>query len=230
MPLEKQNSFIHDPLPQSVYDSYNEFIFSKDKKLFAKLASKLKFCELTLNIPGNIIELGVFKGSGIMAWLKANALLSNNHKHVYGFDIFDSEKLVSSIDTSDSKLMSDLFTKRNFNPNGYSDILIEIAKNSGFNNLSLIVGNVLETIPLFLEKNPGFRASIINFDLDTYTPTIFCLEKLWDRLVPGGIILFDEYAINEWTESDAVDEFLLKKNLNLISTPYYAPSAYLIKK
>lgn len=229
MVLDQQNSFIHDPLPQFVYDSYNEFILSSDEKLFAKLASKLKFCELTLNIPGNIVELGVFKGSGVMAWLKANALLSKNQKHIYGFDIFNSDKLVSSIDTSDSNLMSDLFKKRNFNPNGYSDVLIEIAKNAGFDNLSLVVGNVLETIPIFLEKNPGFRASIINFDLDTYKPTIFCLEKLWDRLVKGGILIFDEYAINEWTESDAVDEFLVKKNLKLISTPYFAPSAYLIK-
>ena len=56
MVLDQQNSFIHDPLPQFVYDSYNEFILSSYEKLFAKLVSKLKFCELTLNIPGNINE------------------------------------------------------------------------------------------------------------------------------------------------------------------------------
>ena len=94
----------------------------------------------------------------------------------------------------------------------------------------MIVGNVFETIPVFLKNNPGFRASIINFDLDTYEPTIFCLNQLWDRLVPGGIMIFDEYGVNEWTESDAVDAFIQTKSLSLNSTPYFAPSAYIVKK
>ena len=87
-------NFIHDPLPQAIYDHFNSFIYSSDRKLFSKLASKLKFCELTSGVPGDIVELGVFKGSGLMAWLKANELTSVNQKSVYGFDIFDHEDTV----------------------------------------------------------------------------------------------------------------------------------------
>lgn len=42
-------------------------------------------------------------------------------------------------------------------------------------------------------------------------------------------MVFDEYAINEWTESDAVDQFINKHNLELISTNLFAPSAFLRK-
>ena len=45
----------------------------------------------------------------------------------------------------------------------------------------------------------------------------------------GGILIFDQYCTNEWTESDAVDEFIKEKNLNLKSTPFPCPTAYLIK-
>ena len=229
MSQKETNSFIHDSLPQSVYDSFNEFIFSKDYKLFAKLASKLRFCELTKDIPGDIVELGVFKGSGLVSFLKANRLISTNFKKVYGFDIFDDEKLVQNISTNDGSLMSELFKKRNFDPKGYADLLREVIKNAGFNNFSIIVGSVFDTVPIFLNENPGFRASIINFDLDTSEPTKFCLNYFWDRLVKGGVMIFDEYAVNEWTESNAVDEFINERNLKLKSTCYPFPSAYLLK-
>ena len=224
------SNFIHDPLPQAVYDSFNRFIYSKDRKLFAKLASKLKFCELASGVPGDIVELGVFKGSGLMAWLKANELTSVNQKKIYGFDIFDHEALVSEIETQDATLMRELFEKRGFKANGFDEILKDIVINAGFRNFQIIVGNVLETMPVFLQNNPGFRASIINFDLDTSEPTRFCLNQLWDRLVPGGVMIFDDYGVNEWTESDAVDAFIKTKSLPLNSTPYCAPSAYIVKK
>ena len=76
-------NFVHDDQPQSVYDAFNEFIFSSDRKLYAKLISKYFFVDMTKNIPGDIVELGVFKGSGIVAWLKALELSSVNYKNTY---------------------------------------------------------------------------------------------------------------------------------------------------
>ena len=65
-----------------------------------------------------------------------------------------------------------------------------------------------ETIPAFVEKNPGLRISILHFDIDLYKPTMVGLENLYSHVVRGGIVIFDEYAITEWSgESSAVDEF-----------------------
>ena len=225
----KNPQFYCDTVSQEIYDSYNKFIYSKDRNLFAKLASKLFFCDLTKNIPGDVVELGVFKGSGMLAWLKANEVTSVNHKDVFGFDIFDQKKLVASTNSKDAQLVDKLFTERSFKPDGFEKILKSIILEAGFENFDLIIGNVFETVPMFLDKYPGFRASIINFDLDTYEPTAFCLEHFWQRLVPGGVMLFDEYAVKEWTESDAVDEFIADKSLKLVATSYVFPSAYLVK-
>ena len=225
---ESKNVFVHDQSPQEFFDAFNFFIMSSDKKVFNKLMSKQYFLELTKNVPGDVLELGVFRGSGIFSWLKMLNFLGYNRR-VYGFDIFDYDLLLSGIGTKDRSVMSSLFQDRGFNPSDYKNVLGKKIVDSGFHNFDLIAGDVFDTIPEFLEKNPGFRAAVINFDMDTEEPTYFALEKLWQRLVIGGVLIFDEYAINEWTESDAVDRFVIERNLQLKTTNLISPSAYIVK-
>jgi hypothetical protein len=223
--------FVHDKEDQNFYDSFNRFIFSADKKVLGKLVSKIKFLEMTKDIPGDIVELGVFKGSGVLAWLKLNAINSVNYRKIYGFDMFDEVELLKTLSGSQKAYMESLFKDRSFShvESKYSEMLDSHIQNIGFNNSILIKGNVFDTIPKFLDSNPGFRASIVNFDMDTDEPTYFALEKLWPRIVLGGVAIFDEYGVNEWDESNAVDRFIAKHGLNLIATNIPYPTAYIIK-
>ena len=43
--------------------------------------------------------------------------------------------------------------------------------------------------------------------MDIDKPTYESLINLYERIVRGGIIVFDEYACNKWSESNAVDRF-----------------------
>jgi hypothetical protein len=224
-----KKQFIHDLQNQEFYDSYNKFIFADDSKVFNKLASKFFFLELTQKIPGEIVELGVFKGSGMAGWLKVSRSMQSTRK-VIGFDFFNQEALIEKIKTTDAKTMNSLFENRYFNPSGYAATLINMLNQMNFQNFELKEGDVFETIPKYLAENPGFRVSIANFDLDTEEPTYFCLNELWPRIVKNGVLIFDEYGINEWTESNAVDRFIKEKGLDIIRSDYYAPSAYIIKK
>ena len=89
--------------------------------------------------------------------------------------------------------------------------------------------NVVETLARFLATNPGFRAAIVNFDLNRNELTLFALEAFRPRLVTGGVFVFDEYGINEWTESDGVDLLAQENGLKIYRTNYFAPSAYIQK-
>ncbi|MCY0151814.1 TylF/MycF family methyltransferase [Hoeflea alexandrii] len=45
-------------------------------------------------------------------------------------------------------------------------------------------------------------------DCDIYESHLDCLNVLYDQLVPGGIVVFDDYAEPKWPgASRAVDEF-----------------------
>ena len=62
---------------------------------------------------------------------------------------------------------------------------------------------VEETIP---EHAPE-RISLLRLDTDWYDSTVHELKHLYDRLTPGGVIVFDDYGYWEGARK-AVDEFL----------------------
>ena len=68
-------------------------------------------------------------------------------------------------------------------------------------------------------------------DVDNYEGTLECLKNLYPNVTRGGIIVLDEYALEKYGESDAVDEFIKNKKLKIRSAPWSStPSAYIIKK
>ena len=68
--------------------------------------------------------------------------------------------------------------------------------------------------------------------MDIEKPTYQSLINLYPRIVKGGIIIFDEYACNKWSESNAVDRFLKKYPELILKTITWArtPTAYIIKQ
>ena len=89
---------------QNNYDSFNNFIFSDDVKLTGKLLHRFEYFLKTKDLPGDIVEIGVFKGSGMSSFLKfLKIYCPNSNKKVIGFDIFDTEVADSALN-KDSKV------------------------------------------------------------------------------------------------------------------------------
>ena len=59
---------------QSVYDSFNNFIFSKDCLVFNKLIKKTEIYSMVKSLVGDIVEFGVFKGETANFDLISNAI------------------------------------------------------------------------------------------------------------------------------------------------------------
>ena len=64
--------------------------------------------------------------------------------------------------------------------------------------------------------------------MDVKEPTTFALQLLYDRVVPGGLIVLDDYNAVAG-ETDAVDEFLKTHNLKIEKTPYYSVPSFIRK-
>ena len=68
-----------------------------------------------------------------------------------------------------------------------------------------------------LEQN---RYAFAHVDVDIYQSTLDCCEYFYPRLVPGGVLLFDEYTFAAARgEKDAVDEFFADKPESPITLP-----------
>jgi hypothetical protein len=205
-----------------IYKSFNDFIFSKDIKILGKLLHRYDFFNKTKDLPGDIVEVGVFKGSGVATFPKfLDIYCPNSNKKIIGFDIFDpntSEDILNKDNLNDKEQMNIVYSRVN-----NSDRTLEVVDKK-LNNISsdkkymLIEGDVEITMPKFLVDNPGFRISLLYIDVDIERPTYCALKYLWDRVLPGGMIIFDEYEYHKFSESCGVEKFL---HLLTFQSPIY---------
>lgn len=198
-----------------------------------------EFFRQTVDLPGDIVELGVFRGQTLMMF--ANFLEARNigdrTKKIWGFDNF---KGFGQFSTEDGPEYAHVHKSPNdFSPARYLDELreaIRIFDNDRFvpwkKRIELIIGDVEETIPRFVESNPGLRISLLHFDIDLYKPTLIGLQHLFPRVVRGGVVIFDEYGILEWGgESLAVEEYLKQEGYAIKKLDWNnRPGGYLIKQ
>jgi hypothetical protein len=179
----------------------------------------------------------VFKGSGIATFSKfIEIYCPNSNKKTIGFDIFGTVE-ANEILNKDSKLDKDsmniVFNRVNSDELSLESVMSRLSETKiSTDKYDLIKGDVESTIVKFLEENPGFRISMLYIDVDLDRPTYFALKYLWDRILPGGVILFDEFEYHKFTESNGVEKFFKERNLefNLKSTNWIAPTAFLYKK
>jgi hypothetical protein len=227
------NNNINNIPSQDVYNSFNNLVFNKDIKILGKLLHRFQFFEITKNLAGDIVELGVFKGSGMATFIKfINIYCPNSNKKVIGFDIFNSQNEI--IDTyKNGSAMKQVYARCKNNELDFETVnnkLINI--NNDQSKFILIQGDVCHTTKEFVNVNPGFRISLLYVDLDLNEPVYTSLKNLWDRILPGGYVIFDEYEFHKFDESTGVEKFLKEFNIEyeVTSTNWMGPTAYLIKK
>ena len=79
-------------------------------------------------------------------------------------------------------------------------------------HVNFIKGKVEETLPL---KTPSEPIAILRLDTDWYESTKHELDNLFPKLVPGGVLIIDDYG--DWTGSrKAVDEYVEKHKIQIL--------------
>lgn len=207
------------------WEHENNFYLTCETSRIGKLMNHLEIYKKILHLPGNILEFGVYKGTSLIRFLSFRQLLENDHsREIIGFDMFG--KFPDNL-----QLQTDRTFVKNFETAGGYGISREELQThlnrKSFRNYSLIKGDILQTLPCYLEKYPATRLSLI--DVDVYEPTKKILELLWPRLIKGGILMLDDYATVEG-ESRAVEEFFEEKGVCIRKPKYnYIPS-YICKE
>lgn len=216
---------------QTVYDSYNKLLFSADARVFNKMMKKSELYLKVKDLPGDILEFGVFKGAGMALFLNLKMMYEpNSLMKVIGFDFFNSVKLTNTLDGLNKIMMTTVLNRA-----ANEELLIENVKDrlSNFNEdtYKLIEGDgVVNSIQYNIE-NPGARIKLLYMDIDLGEPTYKILNTLWNKVVRNGIIIFDEYGYHKWDESNGVDKFLkeIEGQYEFVDTKIGSPSAYIVK-
>ena len=215
---------------QALYDAFNAFVFSPDTKVFGKLIARALLAERTRHVPGDIVECGVFKGSGLLTWLKLKkTLFPAAMKKVIGFDFFDTTTLLHSLAGEDKARMTELFQERHYaHAAGGQSVIAAAIEAAGFTpaEYELVPGDIGQTAQAFVDARPGFKVSVLYLDLDLAAPTLAALTAFWPRMAKGGIVVLDEYAYHQWSESQGADAFFDDKDVTIQSLEFMSPTAY----
>ncbi len=150
--------------------SYVKSHAGKTTRFHSDSFETLKFALDQARVEGLVVEFGVRFGHSI------NFLAQNIDQKVYGFDSFEG------LPESWEGFQRGVFTTKG--------VLPDVAP-----NVRLHAGWFADTLPHFAAEHPG-PVRFMNVDCDIYRSTKTIFEHLADRIVPGTVIVFDEYIFN----------------------------------
>lgn len=209
------------------WDYENGFYWFSHPSRLNKMLAHYELYKTIVGLPGHVFELGVYKGTSLLRLASfRNALESDASRKIVGFDAF------GRFPTDKLSLSEDMDLIKRFEGAGGEGLTVpelsSILERKCFQNVSLVKGNVFDTLPNYLVENPETRIAFLHLDMDVKEPTVFALNELYARVVPGGLIVFDDYnAVKGATE--AVDEFIAQKRLRIEKLSFYKLPTFIRK-
>jgi hypothetical protein len=212
---------VWDRCPDSWEKKMENFPKYVRRQNLTRFLAQYEIFKKILPVKGSIVECGVYRGGGLMAWAKMSAILEpvNLTRRIYGFDSFRGFPSLSNKDraeTSSHIKKGDLFA----NSKGELEELISIMDTDRFlghvSKVKLIGGDACKTIPQFIKSNQHLVVSLLFLDFDLYKPTTIALENFVPRMPKGAVIAFDELDNPLWPgETKALLDSKLMRSLHI---------------
>ncbi|QIR39093.1 dTDP-6-deoxy-L-hexose 3-O-methyltransferase [Tolypothrix sp. PCC 7910] len=209
------------------YDYETFFHLTLDVGRMAKLIAHYEAFKMIREVPGEIVECGVFKGTSLSRFAIYRELLGTYYSaKLIGFDVFSDE--YPDTKYKEDKAQRDFWIKTAGSSSISTSQLKDIFEKMSIRNYELIAGDVLETIPEYISNNPHLKISLLNIDIDFVESTMCVLEHFYPRVSKGGIILLDNYGAFHG-DTKGVDDFLKDRNIEIKKFPFATRPCYIIK-
>jgi O-methyltransferase len=126
--------------------------------------------------PGAIdyLEFGVFEGQSIFYWANKR---NEPESRFYGFDTF----------TGLPEHWNKHFSKGSFNLDGSAPFTTD-------KRIKFVKGLFQDSLPNFLKDFAPKNQLVIHNDSDLYSSSLYLLTKLNDIMLPGTVVIFDEFG------------------------------------
>jgi len=227
----------------TVFEMFRNFPVFTPRFNIARFLLHYELFKKIVDLPGSIIDIGVFEGSSLFTFAKLAEIFcpTDVRKVVYGFDTFEGfPSLAEEEDSLNNPQPEKRIGGWKCHSTTRGDInLAQKALNADkhirhLNRIQVIEGDIKYTVPNFSkEKGYGLKIALLHIDCDIYEPAKIALEYLVPHMVKNGIIILDDYALDTFGgETRAVDEYFQNK-FNCLpeikKVPWHsAPSGYII--
>jgi len=171
-------------------------------------------------IPGDLVECGVWKGGTVMAMALTLLRLGDRNRQLYLFDTFEgmAPPTDADVDLRGASAAAQL-AESDKGPEGrvWAYATIERVQAAVLGTgidpsmVHFVKGKVEDTLPA---QAPD-KIALLRLDTDWYESTRHELVHLYPRLVSGGVIIVDDYG--HWQGARrAVDEYLASERIPLL--------------
>jgi predicted O-methyltransferase YrrM len=196
-----------DRLEESIPGDYNRspFLPRIYRGSLYRVLYFLDYLQKLRAIEGDIVECGVSVGYGALLFLLLSDYVGVKRVY-YGFDSFEGFPDPVAKDESTPIAGSDFYASP---PETVLRVLRDgqIPESTIRDRVRLTKGFFNETLPSYTGK-----IALLHLDCDMYESYKVSLETLYDKVVTGGIIAFDEYDDLRWPGArKAIDEFFADK-------------------
>lgn len=157
-----------------------------------------------LDVPGVIMEFGVRYGRHLGTFTALRGVYEpyNPLRRIVGFDTFTGFPDVAEVDKVGPTAYEGRFAVGENYPEYLREVLDAHETSEFFGHVTqrgvVVPGDVRETVPRYLERNPQTVIALAYFDLDLYEPTKAVLEAIRPHLTKGSIVAFDELDNPKW--------------------------------
>jgi hypothetical protein len=198
------------------WDYENAFFWFSDGVRLMKLLSLFELYKRIVGLPGDVVELGVFKGATLIKLATFRACLEPDAaRRILGFDFFGPFRIAPDAPPADAAFVERFVAEAGQGLTAGE--LRGILDRKGFRDVTLIEGDATRTIPAHVSAFPDTRIAFMHCDLDVEAPTRVALDSLYDRIVSGGVVVFDNYGVAPG-ETLAADDFLRHRSLAMQRT------------
>lgn len=193
------------------------------------MLSRIELFKMILDIPGAIVECGVYRGNSLMLYLQLSLLLEPYaiNRTIFGFDTFEGFRGIdknSDPNNIDEGMFSDTdmsILERSIKLN---DLIRPVNR---IPRCELIKGDIAETVPKFVKNSPELCVAMLILDTDLYESTKVALETFLPVMPKGGIVVLDEVSYRNFAgETVALKEVLDLNNIELKRLPFDAAAGY----
>lgn len=166
-----------------------------------------------LRVGGEFVECGTFKGD--MAWVVLQTLGAAQIPRFWLFDSFDgfSPDLSSADDFPENRGFFDFANGFYRQPGLYDYVRDRFAV---FGNVSVVRGFLPEALDAAAPREIGF----LHVDLNSPRAELAVLTRLFDQVVSGGVIVFDDYGWQLFhAQKEVEDVFMLARGYRILELP-----------
>jgi len=188
--------------PDSVEVKLENFTKYVRRQSLKRFLAAYEIFKLILPVKGSIVECGVYRGFGVMAWAKLSCMLEpeNLTRRIYGFDTFAGFSKIGAEDAGPRAVPE----RGGLAADSYEELqqlIVEYDRDRFLGHVDkvhLVKGDVARTIPEFLQSHPHLVVSLLFLDMDLYEPTKVAIEHFVPRMPRGAVLAFDELDNPIW--------------------------------